>query len=302
MAGEQVVYVQDILCSSCGLHMHGYLQCLGDGRGMAVCPRCGANITQQLPPNCTLQLAPSDYDSPVHPHMRFSHYPGLYNQPKHAPRLDFADLVRIFYSPTKAFASLYLSTNLQRALALVVIFSVLSAVAGTIVTVSAGDVLNYDTKDVLELSFRGVVSWIVSLFAFLVFSSVAASAAKGVFGGRGERSMTITLLGYCYPAYVVLTVILLGIFTLGFHGLDLTNIDHWTGSQTNQAALSGTVLLVVLIAGLIGLLWAVSKAISVANDISTGEALLTAILAAIPAGLVFIVVGMVMRLPMGLML
>ena len=302
MAGEQVVYVQDILCSSCGFHMHGYLQYLGDGRGMTVCPNCGASITQQLPPHSTLQLAPSDYESPVHPHARFSHYPGLYNQPKHAPRLDLADIVRIFYSPTKAFTSLYLSTNLQRALALVVVFSVLAAFAGTLVTASSGDVLNYNTKDVLELSFRGIVSWIVSLFAFLVFCSVAASAARGVFGGRGERSMTISLLGYCYPAYVVLTVILLSVFTVGFRGLDLTNIDHWTNSQTNQAVVSGVVLLVVLIAGLIGLLWVVSKAISVANDITTGEAFLTAIFAAIPAGLVFVVVGMVMRLPMGLIL
>lgn len=183
-----------------------------------------------------------------------------------------------------------------------VAFSVLAAVAGTLVTASSGNILNYNTKDVLELSFRGIVSWIVSLFAFLVFCSVAASAARGVFGGRGERSMTIALLGYCYPAYVVLTVILLSVFTVGFHGLDLTNIDHWTNSQTNQAVVSGIVLLVVLIAGLIGLLWVVSKAISVANDITTGEAFLTAIFAAIPAGLVFVLVGMVMRLPMGLML
>ena len=302
MAGEQVVYVQDILCSSCGLRMHGYLQYIGDGRGMTVCPNCGASITQQLPPHCTLQLAPSDYESPLHPHARFSHYPSLYNQPKHAPRLDLADIVRIFYSPTKAFTTLYLSTNLQRELALVVAFSLFSALAGTLVTASAGTILNYDTKDVLEVSFRGILSWIVSLFAFLVFCSVAATAARGVFGGRGERSMTIALLGYCYPAYVVLTVVLLGIFTLGFHGLDLANIDHWTNSQTNQAVISGIVLLVVLIAGLIGLLWVVSRAISVANDISTGEAFLTAVFAAIPAGLVFVVVGMVMRLPMGLML
>jgi hypothetical protein len=221
-------------------------------------------------------------------------------QPKHAPRLDFADLARIAYAPTKAFAGLYLSTNLQRALALVVTFAVLSSVAGTLVTANVGAVLGYSAGDAIEMALQGFVSWIVSLLAFMIFGVAAALIAKDVFGGRGERSMTLTLLGYCYPSYVLLSILLLVIFNVGFQGLDLSAVQSWTSEEMNQAILAGLILVVVAFIGLIWLLWVVSKAISVANDISTGEAALTAILSAIAAGVVYVLVGMVMRLPMGL--
>lgn len=300
MTGEPVVYVHDITCPSCGLQTSGYLQDLGDGKGAAVCARCGASITQQLPANHVVQLAPSDYDSPLHPHAHMSHFPGLYNQPKRRPRFDLADLARVTYSPSRTFADLYLSTDLQRAMALVVLFSIISVFASTLVTANAADLLRYDTTDALELSFRGLVSCVIAIFAFLVFGLAAALVAKHVFGGRGERTMTITLLGYCYPAYVVLSIAALVIFDVGFSGLRLDSVDSWTGVQRAQAVVAGVVLLVVIVAGLIWLTWIASKAISVSNDISAGEAVLAAILAVIPAGIIFVLVGAIVWLPIGL--
>lgn len=300
MANELVVYVHSIKCPSCGLESPGYLQALGDGLGATSCPRCGTVIKQELPKDYVTQIPPPSFEAPGHPHVRVSHYPGLYMQAKHAPRLDFADLIRIGYSPTRAFTSLYLSTNLQRALALVLIFSLLSTVVSTFVTADMAEVLGYDTADALELAFQGFVSWIVSLFSFLVFGLTAAVVAREIFGGRGEKSNTITLVGYCYPTYVVLAIILLIIFNLGFKGLDLTQAQDWTDQELDQAILGGTVLLVVALLGIIWLVNITSRAVSVANDISKGEGALSAILSAILAGIVYLLAGMIMRLPLGL--
>lgn len=300
MAGEFVVYVHHIKCPSCGLESPGYLRALGDGRGVTACPRCGTRITRELPQHYVPQIPPPSFEAPGHPHIRMSHYPGLYMQPKHAPRLDFVDLIRIGYSPTRAFTSLYLSTNLQRALALVVIFSIVSTVVSTLITADMAEVLGYGAADALELAFQGFVSWIVSLFAFLIFGTAAAVVAKEIFGGRGEKSSTIALLGYCYPSYVVLSIVLLVIFSVGFQGLDLTQAKEWTDAELNQAIVGGTLLLAVALIGVIWLITITSRAVSVANDISMGEGALSAILAVILAGIVYLLAGMVMRLPLGL--
>ena len=300
MPEESVVFVSSMRCPSCGLVTSGYLQAMGDGRGMAICPSCGTRITQQLPSGFVAQIPPADFNSPVHPHVHTSYYPGLYTRPKHAPRLDFIDLLRVAYKPKEAFSNLYLSTDMHRALAIVLLFSIISAVASILVTADVGDLLGYDTGDAITLAFQGFVSWIVSLLAFLVLSLASALVAKGVFGGRGERSATITLLGYCYPAYVLLSIVLIVVFDAGFEGLDFGMIDQWTEDQLDQALTGLAFLLLVAIVGLTWLLWIASTAVSVANDISRGEGMLSAILAAIAAGVIYILVGMVMRFPIGL--
>ncbi|MCU0851908.1 MAG: YIP1 family protein [Thermoplasmata archaeon] len=302
MIGETVAYVEHIKCPSCGLESPGYLQVVGGGKGVAACPRCGSTITQALPPGYVSQIPPSDYHSPVHPHVHVSHYPGLYNQPKHAPRLDLTDLVRIFVSPTKAFASLYLTTNLERALALVVLFSVISASASTLFTLDMRDVLGYSAMDAFESSLQIFATWAVSMLAFLLFGLSAATIAKNFFGGRGERSSTMTLVGYCFPAYVALSIVFLLIFRVGFAGLDFTSIDDWTSSELDQSIIAGTILFIAVLIGLIWLLVVTSRAISVANDISFSEAALTAVLSTIVAAVVYVVVHMIVRLPLGLWL
>ena len=302
MADESVVYVSSIVCPSCGHRSPGYMQVIGDGKLASTCEKCGATITQPLPVHSVQQLPPPTFVSPVHPHVHVRHYPGLYTAPKHAPRLDIVDLVRISYKPREAFPSLYLSTNLHMALAVVVVFSVLSALVSALVTADVGEVLGYSTGDALAVAMQGFVSWAVSIFAFLVFAFTSASVARGVFGGRGEKGSTITLIGYAYPAYVLLSILLLLIFTAGFGSLDLTDVQDWTGSEMNQAIFWGAVLILVAMFGLMWLLWVVSRAISVANDISMGEAALSAVLSAIAAGIVYVLAGRLMSLPMGLFL
>ncbi len=294
------MHVRTITCPSCRLQTSGYLEVISGSKGVAVCPRCGTKIVQALPQHFVEQLAPADYASPVHPRARLNNYPGLYNEPRHQPRFHLTDVVRASYAPRTTFPGLYLSTDLSKALALVIVFSVISVSASALVTAGATRVLNYDPMDALDLAFRSFISWAVLLFTFLVLGLVAALVAKHVFGGRGERSMTITLLGYCFPAYVLLGILLLGIFEVGFHGLALGEFDQWTSSERTQALASGLVLFFVALGGLVWLIWMTSNAVSVANDVTPGEGALSVVLAAIPASIIFLVVGAVMRLPIGL--
>ncbi len=302
MEQGSVVYVRRVSCPSCGLVFAAYMDNRGDGTGVVNCPKCETLVVQVLPSHHIDQLPVPGHEGVGHPHWRASHHPGLYSQQKHSPRLDLKDLVRVAYRPKQALESLYLSTNLQRGLSLVLLFSLVSAIAGTLVTAGAGEFFGYNTRDALMLGLRGFVSWIVTLLAFFVFAVVAAVVARGMYGGRGERGATITLVGYCFPAYVLVSFILLVIFTTGFHGLDIGEVASWSSVERNQVQAAAVALVTVALVGLVWLLWIVSKAIGVANDISGGEGVLTAIIAAIAAGLVYIFVGAAFRLPMGLSL
>ena len=300
MEHGSVVYVHRVRCPSCGLVFAGYLDNLGEGTGAVDCPKCETRVVQSLPAHYVEQIPLPGHEPLGRPHMRESHHPGLYSRPKNSPRLDLKDLVRVAYRPVKAFESLYLSTNLQRGLSLVVLFSLASAMAGTLATANAGELFGYNTKDALLLGLRGFASWVVTLLAFLVFAVVAAVVAKGLYGGRGERGATITLVGYCFPAYVVVNLLLLVIFAAGFQGLDINDVSSWGAAGEEQALAASAVLVAVALACLIWLLWIASRAIGVANDISGSESVLTAIIASIAAGLVYVVAGAAFRLPIGL--
>lgn len=300
MSAGAVVYSHSISCPSCGLEFSGYLEVEPGGKGKVVCPKCGAAVEQPLPAHFVAQIPPSGFESAEHPHVRHSHYPGLYSQPKQHPRLDFADLVRLLHSPTDAFKRLYLATDLQRAMAIVIVFSMVSVAVSVFVTIDMADLVDYDTGDAIHLGIASVVALVVSILTFLIFAMTASALAKGMFGGRGERAATITLLGYCFPAYALVNIVVLAVFQLGLGVVTEGPIWEWSSSELNRVTAGIVVLFVVAVVGLIWLLIIASKAISVANDISSGEGLLTAIMSATAAGIVYLIVNAIVALPLGL--
>lgn len=270
------------------------------GLGKVLCPRCGATIEQRLPPDYIPQIPPADFESAEHPHVHHTHYPGLYGKPKQHPRLDMADLVRILYSPTSAFKRLYLATDMHRAIAIVIVFSMLSVAVSVFVTIDMADLVGYDTRDAIYLGASSAIALLLSIFTFLIFAMTASALAKSMFGGRGERAATITLLGYCFPLYVLVNIIVLAVFRIGLGVVEAGPIWEWTSSELNRASAGVVLLVVVALAGVVWLLVISSKAISVANDISVGEGLLTAVMSATAAGVVYLVVDAIVALPLGL--
>jgi len=286
------------MCPSCGHKFSGYYAVLPNGQGKTVCPQCHIDILHALPPHYVPQIPPADFESPEHPHVHNIHYKDLYDQPKSHPRFHFMDLVRVAYSPKKAFMKLYLATNMQRALAIVIVFSMVLVGISIFVSVEMADVIGYDAGDAIQFGGQVFLAWILSILTFMIFSIVASAIAKGVFGGRGDRSSTISLVGYCFPAYVLVSVALFLIFEFGFESVGFVPLEEWTKEELNRVSFGVVLLVIVAFIGMIWLLILSSRAISVANDISLGEGALTSILSASASGFVFMVVQMVMSLPL----
>ncbi|MGD9963097.1 MAG: YIP1 family protein [Thermoplasmata archaeon] len=297
-----VVFVSDLRCPSCGMTASGYLRDHGDGRGSGACPRCGAEIIQPITPGSVRQLPPQGLVDPSHFCARTSPHGWLYAQPKAAPGFCLLELLRIAYSPTKSLSRLYLCSDLKHALLIVLAFTLISTIVGVAVTESMADVLGYSASDAFGVAVEGAAGVIVAIMSFLVFGLVAAAASRGVFGGRGDRGSTIAMVAYCYPWFVFLTVVALTIFTAGFEGLDLERVQRWTDAEVERALSVSAVLLTIVVAGFLWLLWVVSKAIGMANDVATRHAALCAVLAAVAAGAVSLVVGAFIRLPIGISL
>ena len=299
MTASAVTYSDSVSCPKCGLKFSGYLEVEPDGTGKVVCPKCGSMVTQQLPPDFVPQIPPDDYEDPAHPHVHHTHYPGLYTMSKQPARFDLVDLLKIGFSPEKAFKNLYLSTDLRRALAIVLVFSMLSVAVSILVSVDMADIVGYDARDAIELGVQGFVAWILAILTYMTFSMLASAISKSIFGGRGERGTTMALIGYCYPAYVVVNIAMLLIFKVSFSGIGV-GIDELTPSDLDQVTAGLAALVIGAILGLLWLLIITSRAISVANDTSVGEASLTAVLSVAATGIIFLIVSAIVSLPLGL--
>ncbi len=299
MTASAVTYSDSVSCPKCGLKFSGYLEVEPDGTGKIVCPKCGFMVTQQLPSDFVPQVPPDDYEDPAHPHVHHTHYPGLYVTPKQPARFDLVDLVKIGFSPEKAFKNLYLSTDLRRALAIVLVFSMLSVAVSILVSVDMADIVGYDARDAIELGIQAFIAWMLVILTYMIFSVLAAAISKGIFGGRGERSTTLALVGYCYPTYVLVNIVMLLIFRGSFSGVGV-GIQELTPSDLNQVTVGLAALVVGAILGLLWLLIITSRAISVANDTSVGEASLTAVLSVAATGIIFLIVNALVSLPLGL--
>jgi hypothetical protein len=300
MAAGSVVYSRSIRCVKCGLLASGYMQVSSDGNWLSTCPRCGASIVQPPQPGRVVQMPHQPYHTHSTHDRRRSAYPDLYNAPKHAPKLDLRNMLRIPLHPTKALTELYRSTEMRWALVIVILSSVLYSVVSALVTTEMYDVIGMGYINTFEAGLLASVGLIVSVVSFLIFSVMSSVVASELFGGRGDKGSTVTLVGYCYPWFVCVSTLILAIFVMGFNGLELGQVNDWSDAEVTRAIVWGACLLVAAVSGLIWLLFLAGKAIGVANDVSTGEGAMSAVIGAICAGLVSVVVGMVLRLPIGL--
>lgn len=302
MSTGAVAFVDSIRCPRCGLIFSGYLKILADGTGNGTCSRCGSTIVQKLEPGYVPQVPLQPYHVHTSHEPRASRHQSLYTQPKQEARLDLRNLLVLPLRPGKALMSLYLSTNLHWAMLVVLVFAAIHAVVGSLITVEMADVLGMSSVDAIEFVVLAALGCIVSIVSFLVFSVASSVAGAELFGGRGSKGATVTLVGYCYPWFVCVSLALLFMFSIGFSGLELRFIDHWTDSEIEQAVVWGTIILTAAVGALIWLLFVAGKAIGVANDLSTAEGALSAVVGAIAAGVLSIVIGAVIRLPLGLTL
>ncbi|UCE46037.1 MAG: YIP1 family protein [Methanobacteriota archaeon] len=302
MSAGSVVYLRSIRCPECGLLASGYMQVSGSGALKSSCSRCGALITLPASASHVAQIPPQPYHTHSRHDLRRSRHAELYSQPKQSPKLDIGNFLRMPFAPTRAFTTLYRSTDLRWAMVLVFVFALVYSALSTVVTTEMHDVLGIERVSASNAMILASLELVVALVSFLIFGLVSSVVASEVFGGRVDKGSTVTLLGYCYPWFVVISTVLLVIFIAGFSGLELDQVEHWSSDELERAIIWGAALLAGAIIGLIWLLTLVGKAIGVSNDVSTGEGAMAAVIGAIVAGLVSFAMGTLMRLPIGLSL
>jgi hypothetical protein len=302
MSAGAVAFSNEIRCPRCGFVSSGYLKIVSDGTGQGTCARCGSTVVQKLDPGYVPQVPAQSYHVHTSHVPRESRYVGLYSTPRQEPRLDLRNLLAIPIRPSKALTTLYTSTDLHWAMLIVLVFAAVHAVLGAVMTADMSDVIGIGSVDAFEGIVIAAIGCIVSLVSFLIFSVVSSVAAAELFGGRGDKGATVTLIGHCYPWLVCLSLALLFLFSVGFGDLELRQIDNWSESDVEHAIVWGAVILMAAVGVLVWLMFIAGKAIGVANDISTAEGALSAVVGAIAAGVVSILVGAVVRLPLGLAL
>jgi len=208
------------------------------------------------------------------------------------------DIARVATFPKKTFMKLFLVTNMQRSLAVVTVFSMVLVALSVLVSVDMADVIGFDAGDAIQFGGHAFFAWVLSILTFMIFCFAASAISKSVFGGRGDRSSTISLMGYSFPIYVLVSAVLFVIFEFGFESVGFLPLDQWSSEVLDQVTVGVFLLVIAAFIGMIWLLIIASWGISVANDISLGEGALTAILSASAASIVYLIVQSVMSLPL----
>lgn len=226
-----------------------------------------------------------------------SHYPGLYTRPKERPRFDIGGLMRAAALPSDAFQRLMVSTDFGHAMTIMVMMALIGSLLSGVVSWTLLDELGYYTSNNLWLAVGESLNFGIEILTFFVFSFSAAWISKGAFKGRGDYTSTATLMGYAFVWFS-----LFSLFNEGAFSTILTDVIYGEGEAVTASLLALAALFLVFLLGLAWLLWISARAVSVANDISLSEGVLTVIIAALVTGVVTMIVNVFVTLPIGIAL
>lgn len=246
----------------------GLLPVAQDGGGHS-CQECGSHLAQGAPGGA-----------------------GPSSRPPRARRVIPLAIARLLYAPTKTFSDVGVSVDFRHALMIVLVFAIISNVAGVFITEGLAEVAGYSAVDAVHASLAVMVGTIVAVLSFFIFCVVASFVASRSFHGLGDREATIALVSLCYPWLVVLSVTFTAMVALAFEG----QFEAW---DEHPVVLVGAMTLTGILA-ISWVVWLTSKAVGTANDIATGHAFLCVLVAGVASGLVTVLVESFVRLPMGL--
>lgn len=264
--------------------------------GAAVCPRCGREFRYPLPQHYVAQVPPTE-QAAYHGRGRMTRYPGLYSRPKEAPRFDLGGMMRAAALPSDAFQRLMVRTDFGHAMVIVILMTLVGTVVAGAVSWALLEELGYYTSNNLWLAVGEALNFGIQIITFFVFAFSAALISKGMFRGRGDYASTATLMGYAFVWFTVFSLAT----SIVFSTIVVDVMSEQSGTVT-ASMLALALLFLILLIGLVWLLWMSARAVSVANDISMGEGILTIIIAALLTGTVSFVVGLFVTLPIGISL
>ncbi len=214
------------ICPNCSKKNHG---------SSRFCERCGYSFE--------LKAMPS---SEVTTRKAKSRWPDLYDTPRQTAGPTLGGLLRIAYSPRKAFPSLYLSASLHSGILILI-------VSGALIWFFGSVALGEDALDTANRFLGGLLSFVAYFVVIVVLASIFSVFP---FKGRGDFRATFTLLSYCQPWAALWSLLM----TAGF--------VFWHSALENGSPVAIIVMFVVLAIGALLILGMYAEAISVANDLS----------------------------------
>ena len=238
-----------------------------------------------------------------------SSHPGVYDKPEEAPRLDIGNLIRVLFSPQKAFENLYNHSSAMHGILLAVVFAAIGAIISfALMSSLVGDIeIPQDANTTFlasaEISIVGMIISIVVAVVLFLMSAYFISTFLRQRGLRPSLEKTIALTGYAKLPAFLMTIIISFLVPTMLAGLPAELFDD---DPTNDAlvtdeavgAICGITILIVVVAivMLIWALWAHGHAAAVANDVNFGTAVGYVLLAWIIVGVIYIAVSFILSI------
>lgn len=223
---------------------------------LRLCPICGAKSSADSVycHNCGhsfvegVQSVPRKRTREYESHWR-KRFPGIYDEVRNPSRIDLESLFRLFYSPSRALASLYQSASLKGALLLVTIIGICALVVSRLLS-------QYHEREFAENLVSGLAfffsDWVLIAMLAFFFTKIAV-------GGKVDAVATLTLGGYVQAFIGTVAILGSSVYAVA---------NHLSESEALPAIVC---LALVLPLGFYGLgLW--GMAIGLANDVSDNTA------------------------------
>ena len=226
------------------------------------------------------------YGTPMYGAYPPTNHPGVYEKPEETPRFDIGNLLRVRFSPQRAFENLYNHSSAKHGIILAIVFAILSAgISAVLMTSLVGSI---DLPEEANTAFVGeteisVVSLAVSVVLSLVFFLLSAYLIHAFLKGKGVRpslEKTIALTGYAKLPGLIISIVIAFLIPMMLGGLpseffddDPTNDEDAAAEAIGNICGITVLIVVVLIVGLIWALWVHGHAAAVANDTNFGTAI-----------------------------
>ena len=228
-----------------------------------------------------------------------THYPGLYQEPPQDPKLRLDLLFKILFWPKKAFRELYHQTTLREGIIIFILITIFSALVNFVnqlllPAAMFGTYNSYNSFNTGSSVFQYIIPFIalpLGLLMLYLTGWLSAKFSKSIGRGFGDVDKTIGLFGYA--AIVGLVIGLIQLLMIGGMILARGPISEDYGGSALTSGNTFVFMAFMFILIILSFFWGLyvyGSAISVANDVSLGEGMVSYFIASLIIGIISVVI------------
>jgi hypothetical protein len=218
------------------------------------------------------------YPYPPPPQFRPSVYDGLYAQEPETPRLRLDILPKVLFKPREAFVDIHNHTTKVQGIIMVIIITLIQSSITFMFFFNTGiydsGFSTPDSEDSFNniFIFTSVIGIPLAVLSLVLMGYLSALFSHEIFHGRKDSDKTIGLLGYGTIVTFVMAMIQIALLYLLIEDI-LNNVD--TFEESGTLFLYFGIVITMTIIGFIWSLWVNGTAVSIANDITIGQGIIT---------------------------